>query len=49
MSAVTKEELQRLITRGPYHQWLGLQVLDCGEEFVEVKYLCFGGIGQAGT
>ncbi len=21
------EEVQRLITRGPYHQWLGLKVL----------------------
>jgi len=37
MSAVTKEELQRLIARGPYHRWLGLEVLDCGEDFVEVK------------
>src|SRR3954467_8975439 len=37
MSAVTKEELQRLITRGPYHRWLGLEVLGCGEDFVEVK------------
>jgi uncharacterized protein (TIGR00369 family) len=34
---VTKEELERLITRGPYHQWLGLQVLDFGEDFVELR------------
>jgi uncharacterized protein (TIGR00369 family) len=37
MNPLTKEELQQLIQRGPYHRWLGLEVLDCGEDFVEVK------------
>lgn len=34
---VTLEELQRRITRGPYHQWLGLQVVALGEDTIEVK------------
>jgi uncharacterized protein (TIGR00369 family) len=36
-AAITKEELQRLISRGPYHQWLGVEVLDFAEDYVEVK------------
>ena len=34
---MTLEELQRAITRGPYHQWLGLQALALGEDSIEVK------------
>jgi uncharacterized protein (TIGR00369 family) len=31
------EEVQRLITRGPYHQWLGLKVLAVEEDRIEVR------------
>jgi uncharacterized protein (TIGR00369 family) len=34
---ITLEEAQRLIARGPYHQWLGLQVLAVGEDSIEVR------------
>jgi uncharacterized protein (TIGR00369 family) len=34
---MTLEELQRTLTRGPYHQWLGLQALALGEDSIEVK------------
>lgn len=36
-AAVTLEEIQRLILRGPYHQWLGIQVLALGEDAIEMK------------
>ena len=35
--SMSLEELQRLITRGPYHQWLGLKALALGEDSIEVK------------
>jgi len=34
---ISLEELQRLLSRGPYHQWLGLQALAIGEDWIEVK------------
>lgn len=34
---MTLEELQRLMTRGPYHRWLGLQALALGDATIEVK------------
>ncbi len=34
--ALTLEKLQAMITRGPYHQWLGLKVANFGEGTIEV-------------
>ncbi|HSO05959.1 MAG TPA: PaaI family thioesterase [Pelomicrobium sp.] len=34
--ALTLEKLQAMITRGPYHQWLGLKVVNFGEGTIEV-------------
>jgi uncharacterized protein (TIGR00369 family) len=34
---ITLEEAQQLIARGPYHQWLGLQVIAIGPDSFEVK------------
>ena len=34
---MTLDELERAITRGPYHKWLGLRALAVGEDSVEVK------------
>ena len=31
------EEMQHLITRGPFHQWLGLQVLSVSPDALEVR------------
>jgi uncharacterized protein (TIGR00369 family) len=31
------EEAQARLTRGPFHQWLGLQLLALGEDTVEIK------------
>jgi uncharacterized protein (TIGR00369 family) len=36
---ISLEEAQRLIGRGPYHQWLGLQVLAIAEDAIEAKAL----------
>jgi len=35
--AVTLEQVQQLITRAPYHQWLGLKVLAVHDDGIEVK------------
>jgi uncharacterized protein (TIGR00369 family) len=35
--AVTLEQVQELITRAPYHQWLGLTVLAVHDDGIEVK------------
>jgi uncharacterized protein (TIGR00369 family) len=35
--AVTLEAVQQLITRAPYHQWLGLKVLAVHDDGIEVK------------
>ena len=34
---ITLEKVQQLITRGPYHQWLGLKVVALGEDSIELK------------
>lgn len=34
--ALTLEKLQGMITRGPYHQWLGLKVASFGDGTIEV-------------
>jgi uncharacterized protein (TIGR00369 family) len=36
-AAVTLEQVQELITRAPYHQWLGLTVLAVHDDGIEVK------------
>lgn len=33
----TTEEVEALLLRGPYHQWLGLKVLAVGEGTIEIK------------
>jgi uncharacterized protein (TIGR00369 family) len=34
---ITLEKVQALITRAPYHQWLGLIVTALGEDMIELK------------
>jgi uncharacterized protein (TIGR00369 family) len=34
---ITVEKVQALITRGPFHQWLGLQVLAVTDEGIELR------------
>jgi uncharacterized protein (TIGR00369 family) len=34
---ITIEKVQELITRGPYHQWLGLKVTALSDEGIELK------------
>jgi uncharacterized protein (TIGR00369 family) len=34
---VTLEQVQALITRAPFHQWLGLTVLAVGDDSIEIK------------
>src|SRR5579862_1789726 len=34
---ITLEKVQALITRAPYHQWLGLKVTALGEDMIELK------------
>lgn len=33
----TPEQVQAMITRGPFHQWLGLQVLKVADGEIEIK------------
>ena len=33
---LTAERVQELISRGPYHQWLGLKVVAVHEEGIEL-------------
>ena len=35
--ALTVEHVQTMISRGPFHQWLGLQVLSVGDGEIEIK------------
>jgi uncharacterized protein (TIGR00369 family) len=35
--AITTDRVQQLITRSPFHQWLGLRVLKVEEDLIEVK------------
>jgi uncharacterized protein (TIGR00369 family) len=34
---ITLEQVQALITRAPFHQWLGLTVLSVGDDSIEIK------------
>ena len=34
---LTIEKVQELITRGPYHQWLGLKVIALYDDGIEIK------------
>jgi len=34
---ISFEEAQARLTRGPYHRWLGLQLVALGEDTVEIK------------
>jgi uncharacterized protein (TIGR00369 family) len=34
---VTLEQIQALITRAPFHQWLGLTVVAVGDDSIEIK------------
>ena len=34
---ISAEQVQQLLTRGPYHQWLGLQVLKVERDAIEIK------------
>jgi uncharacterized protein (TIGR00369 family) len=34
---LTLEDVQALITRAPFHQWLGLTVLAVGDDSIEIK------------
>ena len=34
---ITVEKMQALITRGPYHQWLGLKVLAVHDDGIDLK------------
>jgi uncharacterized protein (TIGR00369 family) len=35
--SITIEEVQRLITRAPFHQWLGIQVTTLDDDGIELK------------
>lgn len=35
--ALTIEQVQEMILRGPYHQWLGLKVIALSEDGIELK------------
>ena len=34
---ITLERVQEIVTRGPYHQWLGLKVIAVHEDAVEIR------------
>lgn len=34
---ISAEQVQQLLTRGPYHQWLGLKVLKVERDAIEIK------------
>ena len=36
---ISTEQVQQLLTRGPYHQWLGLKVLKVERDAIEIKAL----------
>ena len=33
---LTKEQVEEMLTRGPYHQWLGLRVIEVGDGTIEI-------------
>ena len=37
MSDITLEQVQAIITRAPFHQWLGLTVVAVGDDSIEIK------------
>ena len=37
MTDLTLEQVQALVTRAPFHQWLGLTVLAVGDDSVEIR------------
>ena len=37
MTDLTLEQVQALVTRAPFHQWLGLTVLAVGDDTVEIR------------
>ena len=37
MSEIVTDKVEQLITRGPFHQWLGLRVLKVEADLIEVK------------
>ncbi|CDY73845.1 putative protein PaaI, possibly involved in aromatic compounds catabolism [Caballeronia glathei] len=37
MEQLTAEQVQAMLTRGPYHQWLGLRVLDVRDGTIEIS------------
>jgi uncharacterized protein (TIGR00369 family) len=36
-TALTAEQVQAMISRGPFHQWLGLEVLRVGQGEIEIR------------
>jgi len=34
---ISADQVQQLLTRGPYHQWLGLKVLKVERDVIEIK------------
>jgi uncharacterized protein (TIGR00369 family) len=34
---LTLEQIQTLVTRAPFHQWLGLEVIAAGDDSIEIK------------
>ncbi len=34
---MTKEEVEALLRKGPFHEWLGLRVIDLGEGTIELR------------
>jgi uncharacterized protein (TIGR00369 family) len=37
MTDITLEQVQALVTRAPFHQWLGLTVVAVGDDSIEIK------------
>ena len=37
MTDITLDQVQALITRAPFHQWLGLTVVAVGDDSIEIK------------
>ena len=34
---LTLEQIQALVTRAPFHKWLGLNVIAVGDDWIEIK------------
>jgi uncharacterized protein (TIGR00369 family) len=37
MTDITLEQVQALVTRAPFHQWLGLTVIAVGDDSIEIR------------